>query len=94
MPKGVRNARYTGNFKQGVIEDMRNNNLSQTETATKYSVPRANVQLWERIYLKEGSEGLSIERRGRACAANGTRKGREPKLDQQIEEDLIAEIND
>ncbi len=31
------------------------------------------------------------ERRGRACSANGTRKGRPPKLDKKIEEDLIAE---
>ena len=32
-----------------------------------------------------------LERRGRACAASGTRKGRKPKLDKQVEEDLIAE---
>jgi len=31
------------------------------------------------------------ERRGRACAASGTKKGRPPKLDSKIEEDLIAE---
>jgi regulator of replication initiation timing len=31
------------------------------------------------------------ERRGRACAASGARKGRAPKLDKKVEEDLIAE---
>ena len=31
------------------------------------------------------------ERRGRACKESGTRKGRPPKLDKQVEEDLIAE---
>ena len=31
------------------------------------------------------------ERRGRACKARGTRKGRPPKLDKKVEEDLIAE---
>ena len=31
------------------------------------------------------------ERRGRACSAGGTRKGRPPKLDKKVEEDLIAE---
>ena len=31
------------------------------------------------------------ERRGRACSASGTRKGRQPKLDKKVEEDLIAE---
>ena len=31
------------------------------------------------------------ERRGRACKASGTQKGRPPKLDKNVEEDLIAE---
>lgn len=31
------------------------------------------------------------ERRGKACAASGTGKGRPPKLDPKVEEDLIAE---
>lgn len=31
------------------------------------------------------------ERRSRACSASGTRKGRPPKLDKKVEEDLIAE---
>lgn len=91
MPKGIPNARYTGEFKQRVIEDMRNNNLGQNETAAKYGIPRSRVQVWERIYLEEGPVGLYIERRGKACAASGVRKGRKPKLDKQIEEDLIAE---
>ena len=31
------------------------------------------------------------ERRGKASAASGIRKGRPPKLDPKVEEDLIAE---
>ena len=31
------------------------------------------------------------ERRGRACTASGTKKGRPPKLDPKVKEDLIAE---
>lgn len=85
MPKGRANARYTGEFKQEVIEDMRKNGLSQNETAAKYSVPRTVIQLWERIYLEEGPESLYIERRGR-CST-----GRPKKLDKKVEEDLIAE---
>ena len=49
------------------------------------------LQRWERIYLEEGAEGLMKERRGRVCAAGGIRKGRPPKLDKKVEEDLIAE---
>lgn len=35
---------------------------------------------------------LYEERRGRASAASGTHKGRKPKLDKQVEEDLIVEV--
>ena len=38
-----------------------------------------------------GAEGLMKERRGRASKVNGIAKGRPPKLDKKIEEDLIAE---
>ena len=41
--------------------------------------------------MEEGAEGLMKERRGRACSAGGIRKGRPPKLDKKVEEDLIAE---
>ena len=41
--------------------------------------------------LKEGPEGLEEERRGRACIASGTMKGRKPKFEKQENEDLIAE---
>ena len=44
-----------------------------------------SIQRWERIYLEEGAEGLMKERRGRGS------KGRPPKLDTKVEEDLIAE---
>lgn len=85
MPKGKPNAKYTGEFKQALIEDMRKNHVSQNETSEKYTVPRAVIQLWERIYLEEGPEGLYIERRGRC------RTGRSTKLNKKVEEDLIAE---
>ena len=50
---------YTGEFKQAVIEDMRENGLSQRETAAKYNIPiHITVGKWERIYLEEGPEGL------------------------------------
>lgn len=79
-------ATYSGTFKQTVVEDMRNNNLSQHEVSLKYQVARKQVQDWKRIYLEEGPEGLYIERRGRKST------GRPPKvLDKKVEEDLIAE---
>ncbi len=41
--------------------------------------------------MEEGAEGLMKERRGRACSTGGTKKGRPPKIDKKVEEDLIAE---
>jgi len=89
MPKGII---FSGDFKQKVVEDMRTNKLSFLEAAKKYGLPNHEpIRKWERIYLEEGPEGLYIDRRGRASAASGTRKGKPPKLDKKLEEDLIAE---
>ena len=100
MAKKVRKQqKYSAEFKTGVIMDMREHHMSYRETVRKYWEDAKGkepnhihqVQRWERIYLEEGAEGLMKERRGRACSAGGTRKGRPPKLDKKVEEDLIAE---
>ena len=84
MPKGTS---YSGKFKQTVIEDIRKNHLSYSEAMQKYGIGgKMSIQRWERIYLEEGPEGLCIERRGLGS------KGRPPKLDKQVEKDLIAEV--
>ncbi len=95
---GRKNKSYSAEFKISVIMDMREHHLGYCETARKYDLgdPKQGnsvhkLQRWERIYLEEGAEGLMKERRGRACKAGGTRKGRPPKLDKKVEEDLIAE---
>ena len=97
--KGSKNKVYSAEFKIGVIMDMREHHLGYRETVRKYwdvsKGQEANyknaVQRWERIYLEEGAEGLMKERRGRAYSTSGARKGRPPKLDKKVEEDLIAE---
>ena len=95
---GRKNKVYSAEFKIGVLMDMREHKLGYRETARKYNLVRQSetaaalmIHRWERIYLEEGAEGLMKERRGRACSAGGTRKGRPPKLDKKVEEDLIAE---
>ena len=66
--------------------------LSYSETARQFEIndygiiQRWEIQRWERIYLEEGSEGLAIERRGRKST------GRPMKLQKEVEEDLIAEV--
>ena len=88
MPKGVPNKRYTPEFKKLVIETMQEEELSYSETCRRFDVnSRDQIKSWERIYLEEGPEGLTIERRGRRS------KDRRPKqLPKEVEEDLLAEV--
>ena len=94
--KGQKFKSYSSEFKLCVIMDMREHNLSYSETVRKYWDIRKGqehnhiqkIQVWERIFLEEGAEGLMKERRGKSY---GSKKGRPPKLDKKVEEDLIAE---
>ena len=87
MPKGVPNKRYTPEFKKQVIETMREEGLSYTETARRFEInDHHRIQDWERIYLTEGPEGFAIERRGRSST------GRPRKLPKEVEEDLLREV--
>ena len=98
--KGSKQKKYSTEFKIGVIMDMREHHLGYRETARKHFDAKSrseeerykdSIRRWERIFLEEGAEGLMKERRGRACKASGSNKGRPPKLDRKVEEDLIAE---
>ena len=89
--KGQKFRKHSSEFKLSVILDMRENHLGLRETEIKYNVGHSVILKWERIFLEEGADGLMKERRGKASAASGTRKGRPPRLDKKVEEDLIAE---
>ena len=87
---------YSPEFKIRVIMDMREHRLSYHETVRKYELgndqtggARSMLQRWERIFLEEGAEGLMKERRGKNNTSG--KRGRPPKLDRKVEEDLIAE---
>lgn len=95
---GRKNRRYSSEFKICVIMDMREQRLSYHETVRRYWNTETHseecnyinvIKRWERIFLEEGAEGLMKERRGKSNASN--RRGRPPKLDKKVEEDLIAE---
>ena len=95
--KGQLFKKYSPEFKLSVILDMREHHYSYHETVRKYNLgnaetggARAMIQRWERKYLEEGIEGLTKDNRGRPTI-NGKKRGRPPKLDEQVEEDLIAE---
>ena len=87
MPKGVPNKRYTPEFKQLVVETMREEGLSLSETMRRFNINCLGIiKRWERIYLEEGKEGFYIERRGRKSTC------RPKKLKKEVEEDLISEV--
>ena len=87
--KGQKQKKYSAEFKIGVIMDMREHHLGLRETERKYNVQHSVILKWERVFLEEGAEGLMKERRGKANTSG--RRGRPPKLDKKVEEDLIAE---
>ena len=88
MPKGIPNKKYTGEFKQMVVETMQREGLSYKEAERRFGLTHHRASEWERIYLEEGPEGLYIDRRGRSGKG-----GRPPKqLKPEVEEDLIAEV--
>ena len=87
MPKGVPNKRYTPEFKRMVVEAMEKEHLSIYATMQEFGInDHKIIERWERIYLEEGPEGLSVERRGRSST------GRSKKLPKEVEEDLLAEV--
>ncbi len=87
MPKGIPNKRYTPEFKQLVVETMRNEHLSVRAIMRQFDInDHKIVERWERIYLEEGPEGLAVERRGRGSI------GCPRKLPKEVEEDLLAEV--
>ena len=86
MAKGISNKKYTPGFKKLVVETMQEEKLGYRETAERFGVRHKRVQDWERIYLTEGPEGFSIERRGRGSS------GRPKKLPNEVEKDLLAEV--
>ena len=87
MSRGKPNKRYTPEFKKLVVETMMEERLSYSETCRRLEVnSRDQIKSWERIYLEEGPEGLSVERRGRSST------GRPKKLPKDVEEDLLTEV--
>ena len=98
--KGQIFKKYSAEFKLSVILDMREHHMGYRETVRKYwktttrseeSNYMSTIRSWERKYLEEGLEGLMKDNRGKAASKSGKPKGRPPKLDPKVEEDLIAE---
>ena len=70
-----------------VVETIEKENLSIRAAMQEFGInDHKIIERWERIYLEEGPESLSVERRGRSST------GRSKKLPKEVEEDLLAEV--
>ncbi len=93
--KGGTNRKYSPEFKIQVVESIEKGHLSVRESCRFFGILLASgyentcpVRKWQRIYLEEGPEGLSKERRGRSG-----KQGRVPRpLPKNVKEDLIARV--
>ena len=71
-----------------VVETMQREHLGYLETARRFELKGFyGIQLWERIYLEEGPQGLYEERRGRESKGRPRRQ-----MTPKTEEDLLAEV--
>lgn len=96
-PEGLllHNGTYTGEFKQHVIQYMHKENLSASQTAVLFKIPRETQVLnWERIriYYEEGPETLYIDRRGRKPKMLKETNPKKKQLRPKVEEDIIKEV--
>jgi len=83
---------YSGDFKLHVVKYMHENSMSFCSTAVHFGIPsETTVREWERIYWSESSESLCKDIRGRNEKMSKD-KIKNPKVDKQVEEDLIAEV--
>lgn len=79
---------YDGEFKQYVVEYMRDNHISATETAIYFRLQTPVVLKWERIYYEEGPQALFEERRGRSKKMSSKKN----KKNVNENKDLLAEV--
>lgn len=78
--------KYSAESKQEIVETMQRKKLNYVETAERFQQRHKRVQDWERIYLTYGADEFRVERRGHDS------KCHPPKLEKQVEEDLIEGV--
>ena len=96
--KGVKQHKYSPEFKLSVIMDMQESPMSYHDVVKKYHLgnpeeggSRAMVKRWERIYLEEGIDGLAKRKTGWATKMDNPKKGR-PKKQAKIEKGSPNEL--
>ena len=80
MLKGIPNKKYTGKFKQMVVETMPKEGMSYSEAALEFDVcDHHRIMSWERIHLEEGPEEYrqaseTVQAEGRRGSDSGITK--------------------
>ncbi len=73
-PKGLKNRKYSYDFKLKIVKDREENHLSWAKLEKKYDVRQSVIQRWEKLY-NEGLLGTGrVHNRGNKFAALHTSK--------------------
>ena len=88
----VKHGNYSGEFKESVLEYMKQNHLSLRETALYFKIPDVSVIMkWRNLAEKEGRSSLYEERRGRHTPMTPKKKKTDKPLDPNSIEALLEE---
>jgi transposase len=87
---------YEGKFKLKVVKERIASGAGYRETARKYEINHAVIQVWERKYLEEGEEGLVKDKRSMGLNVKESRAGayQRKKDGKKVEKDVISEIQE
>ena len=88
----IKHGTYTGEFKESVLEYMKQNHLSLNQTASHFKIPAVSTVInWRNLVEKEGRSSLYEERRGRQTTMTPKKKKTEKPLDPNSIEALLEE---
>jgi transposase-like protein len=86
MPKGQPQKKYSGEFKQKVVETMQAQGLSYKGAARMFDLKDPqSIKAWEQIYMAEGLEGLNKNRRKEVPGPRNFRPKAEESLIEEVQ---------
>lgn len=89
---GIKHGTYSGEFKESVLEYMKQNHLSLNQTASHFKIPAVStVTQWRNLAEKEGRSSLYEERRGQHFKMTPKKKKSDKPLDPNSIEALLEE---
>ena len=84
--------KYSGEFKESVLEYMKQNHLSYSETALHFKIrSMVTIMKWDDLVIKEGKSRLHEDRRGQHFKMTPKKKKANKPLDPNSIEALLEE---